>query len=56
VTRAGGEEPAEPAELLAMLEPPFPAERMRVYPVSMRVNAVRNDDEGLIEEVVAGAA
>jgi putative SOS response-associated peptidase YedK len=28
---------------------PFPAEEMRAYPVSSRVNNVKNDDAGLIE-------
>lgn len=30
---------------------PFPAERMKAYPVSPRVNNVRNDDPALIEPV-----
>jgi putative SOS response-associated peptidase YedK len=50
-----GEEPAEPKDLLDILKVPFPAERMRTYPISKRVNSVRNDDERLIEEV-SGAA
>jgi len=32
---------------------PFPAEPMRLWPVSTRVNSVRNDDPGLIEPVAA---
>jgi len=47
-----GEEPSEPDELRAMLLTPLPSERMRVYPVSTRVNTPRNDDEALVEEVV----
>lgn len=43
-----GETTAEPGELLALLKP-FPAGRMRAYPVSTRVNSVRNDDESLLE-------
>lgn len=36
---------------------PFPADAMKWYPVSTRVNAVRNDDPGLIERVAeAGVA
>ena len=30
---------------------PYPAEAMAYYPVSWRVNAVRNDDASLIDEV-----
>jgi putative SOS response-associated peptidase YedK len=36
------------ADALARLLGPYPAEEMRAYPVSTRVNNVRNDDEGLI--------
>jgi hypothetical protein len=28
---------------------PFPAERMRAYPVSTKVNSVKNDEPSLIE-------
>jgi putative SOS response-associated peptidase YedK len=38
-----GEEAADPAALQALLRP-YPAERMRLYPVSPRVNSVKNDD------------
>ncbi|MFO1323788.1 MAG: SOS response-associated peptidase [Burkholderiales bacterium] len=42
---------------LADIFAPFPSEAMAWYPVSTRVNAVRNDDAGLIERVAeAGAA
>jgi putative SOS response-associated peptidase YedK len=42
-------DPRSPAaELLPLLEP-YPAERMAKYPVSSRVNSVRNNDERLIE-------
>lgn len=47
-----GEEPASEGALEALLLP-FPAPRMRVYPVSTRVNSVRNDDAGLIEPMMA---
>ena len=50
-----GEEPAEREELQTLLQQPYPAVRMRAYPVSKRVNSPRDDDEALIEEV-AGAA
>jgi putative SOS response-associated peptidase YedK len=36
------------AEIEQLLKP-FPAEEMRAYPVSSRVNNVKNDDAGLIE-------
>jgi putative SOS response-associated peptidase YedK len=42
-----GEYPAKDA-LLALLKP-FPAERMRVYSVSAKVNSVKNDEPSLIE-------
>jgi len=38
----------EQAAIAAMLEP-FPPELMRDYPVSTRVNNVRNDDAALLE-------
>lgn len=44
-----GEIPASPTALLV----PFPAERMRAYPVSPRVNNVRNDDSSLADPVMA---
>ena len=47
-----GETPATAAELQALLRP-YPTERMRVYPVSPRVNNVRNDDPSLAEPVMA---
>lgn len=47
-----GEIPASPAALQALLVP-FPAERMRAYPVSPRVNNVRNDDSSLADPVMA---
>ena len=37
----------DPRDLLV----PFPAESMRLWPVSARVNAPANDDAGLLEEV-----
>ena len=50
-----GEEPATADELLAILKPPFPAERMLAYPISSRINSPKYDDEGLIKEVAVGA-
>jgi len=47
-----GEEPAEKDALLALLVP-YPAERMRVYPVGPRVNSVKNDDAALIDPLMA---
>jgi putative SOS response-associated peptidase YedK len=32
---------------------PFPAEEMRAYPISTRVNSPRNDDPAILEEVAA---
>ena len=47
-----GEAPASAGELRQWLRP-YPAERMRLYPVSPRVNSVKNDDIGLIEPLMA---
>ena len=47
-----GEEPAEPAELKALLKP-FPSEEMTCWPVSPRVGNVRNNDASLIEPIAA---
>lgn len=47
-----GEETATRDELQEMLRP-YPAERMRAYSISTRVNSVRYDDAGLIEPVMA---
>ena len=33
---------------------PYPAERMRGYPISTRVNSVENDDAGLLDPMMAG--
>ncbi len=43
-----GQEPA-PAEALAALLAPCPAEALRLWPIGPRVGNVRNDDPGLIE-------
>jgi putative SOS response-associated peptidase YedK len=43
-----GEYPADKDALLALLKP-FPAERMRVYSVSAKLNSVKNDEPSLIE-------
>jgi putative SOS response-associated peptidase YedK len=45
-----GEEPVPAEELPALLQP-YPAERMRAYPVNVRVGNVRNNDAALIEPV-----
>ena len=45
-----GEEPAEPAQLQAMLAP-YPVEEMTCWPVSARVGNVKNNDPGLIEPI-----
>ena len=47
-----GEEPAEPAELKALLKP-FPSEETTCWPVSPRVGNVRNNDASLIEPIAA---
>ena len=47
-----GEEPAEPAELKALLAP-FPSEEMTCWPVSTRIGNVKNDDASLIESIAA---
>jgi len=47
-----GEEAAEKDALQGLLQP-FPAERMKVFSVSTRVNSVKNDDAGLIEPMMA---
>ena len=47
-----GEAPATSGELRALLKP-YPAERMRLYPVSPRVNSVKNDDPTLPEPLMA---
>jgi putative SOS response-associated peptidase YedK len=49
-----GAAPADEAELHALMKP-FPAERMRVYPVDPAVGNVRNDDPHLIEPMAAMA-
>ncbi|MFC1464628.1 MAG: SOS response-associated peptidase [Candidatus Brachytrichaceae bacterium NZ_4S206] len=41
------------ATFLQSLLQPFPAERMKAYPVSPRVNNVKNDDPTLIEPAIA---
>lgn len=47
-----GEAPATTGELRQLLRP-YPAERMRLYPVSPRVNSVKNDDPTLPEPLMA---
>ncbi len=43
-----GEADASPAELQALLRP-YPAERMRAYPIGTRVNNARSDEPSLID-------
>ena len=45
-----GEEPAEPAQLKAMLAP-YPSAEMTCWPVSPRVGNVKNNDPSLIEPI-----
>ena len=45
----------DPANDARPLLRPFPAEALTAYPVSPRVNAVRNDDAGLIERAAEQA-
>ena len=47
-----GEIEAPTEELLALLLP-YPAERMRVYPIGPAVGNVRNDEPGLLEPITA---
>jgi putative SOS response-associated peptidase YedK len=47
-----GEETADRDGLQSLLKP-HPAERTRAYPISTRVNSVKNDDAGLIEPMMA---
>jgi putative SOS response-associated peptidase YedK len=47
-----GEEPIEAGELPSLLRP-FPAERMRAYPIGPRVGNVKNDDAELIEPLAS---
>jgi putative SOS response-associated peptidase YedK len=44
---------SDPAEIEKLLQP-FPAEQMRAYPVSTRVNSANNDDPTLIEPLGGG--
>jgi putative SOS response-associated peptidase YedK len=47
-----GEEPASGEKLQALLKP-LPAERMRAYPISTRVNSVKNDEPALLDAAAA---
>jgi putative SOS response-associated peptidase YedK len=47
-----GEEPADTAELKALLAP-YPSDEMVCWPVSARVGNVKNNDANLIEPVTA---
>ena len=46
-----GEEPADTAELKALLAP-YPSDEMICWPVSPRVGSVKNNDASLIEPIV----
>lgn len=48
-------DPAAPPDRLSALLQPFPSERLHVYAVSPRVNAVRNDDEACVAPLVQQA-
>ncbi len=43
-----GEEEANPGALLALLRP-YPADRMRAYPIGPKVGNVKNDEPGLLD-------
>jgi putative SOS response-associated peptidase YedK len=47
-----GEKFAEPSELKVLLAP-FPSEEIICWPVSARVENVKNNDSGLIEPIAA---
>jgi putative SOS response-associated peptidase YedK len=47
-----GEEPADPAQLKAMLAP-YPSDAMTCWPVSTRVGNVKNNDPSLVEPIAA---
>jgi putative SOS response-associated peptidase YedK len=47
-----GEEPTDPRELNSLLAL-YPSEGMTCWPVSPRVNSVKNNDSSLIEPVAA---
>jgi putative SOS response-associated peptidase YedK len=49
-----GAKPAD-AEALSAACAPIPAEEMRAYPISTRVNSPRNDESGILEEVAKRA-
>ena len=46
-------DPATSPERLREMLRPYPSNRMKAYPVSRRVNDVRNDDPGCIEPFAA---
>jgi putative SOS response-associated peptidase YedK len=47
-----GEEPADPAQLKALLAP-FPSDALTCWPVSARVGNVKNNDPSLVEPPAA---
>jgi putative SOS response-associated peptidase YedK len=48
--RANGERPEDKAALTRMLDP-FPASRMKAFPISRRVNSPANDDPSILDPV-----
>ena len=50
-----GEHEIDADELRWMILRPYPAERMRVYPVDARVGNVRNNDPALLSPVSVAA-
>lgn len=45
-------DPDTPRDRLLAFLHPYPAARMRAYPVSLRVNSVRNDEAAILEALV----
>jgi hypothetical protein len=54
LARMAGEVDVSEDELLGMLRP-YPARRMRAYPVDRRIRNVRNHDPGLLAGIAAAA-
>lgn len=47
-----GEEQTDPRQLRSLLAP-YPSEEMTCWPISQRVNSVKNNDPSLIEPIAA---
>jgi putative SOS response-associated peptidase YedK len=43
----------EDGDLKELLKP-FPADQMKAWPIGLRLNSLKSNDPGLIEEVLAG--